>query len=142
ADLLGEEVVAIDGHPIHDVITTLDTIVPRDNDRWVKQVAPYRMRETTIMHALGLLERPDAARLHLRDRVVTVPADDRWPNIWMTFPYPQGWRSYAETLGTPLPLYLRHTGVNYWFTPLPEQRAAYCQFNRVRDDPQEPLAAF
>ena len=145
--LLGARVTAIDGRPVAEVVAGLDPVIPRDNDHWVKQVAPYRMRETVLMHALGLLERPDRARLEVvgvdgARREVTVLADDRWPTIWYAFPYPEGWRSYAETLDAPLPLYLRHTGVNYWFTALPEQRAVYCQFNRVRDDPHEPFEAF
>src|SRR5207344_667074 len=42
----------------------------------------------------------------------------------------------------PVPRYLSHASAAYWFEYLPETKTFYFQFNRVDNDPQEPLAAF
>ena len=40
------------------------------------------------------------------------------------------------------PLYLSNVGSNYWLKSMPAQGPIYMQFNQVRDDPKESLAAF
>ena len=41
-----------------------------------------------------------------------------------------------------IPLYLRRVDANYWLHELPDHSALYFQFNQVRDDESEPIAAF
>ena len=41
-----------------------------------------------------------------------------------------------------MPLYLRNSDTPYWFEYLPAEAVVYFQFNSVRDQPLEPIAAF
>ena len=41
-----------------------------------------------------------------------------------------------------MPLYLRNSDTPYWFEYLPAEAVVYFQFNWVRDQPLEPIAAF
>jgi hypothetical protein len=147
ADLLGAQVTQIASHSVDELFQALDPLTSRDNLQWLKQMIPYQLRALPILHALGLAPDHRQAALTLRDRdgqerTVTLATDESQPDIWNAIPYPAGWIFYPETLPGPLPHYLRNAGSTYWFDYLAESRTVYFQFNRVRDDPEESLAAF
>ena len=144
-ELLGAQVLRFGDSTVTQVIKTLDPLMSRDNDFWPNQVGPYRMRSLPLLHGLGLI--PDARKVNLaikdllgKERVVTVAANGDFPNIWNDFP--KSWVTYAGTLGKPLPLYLKNMTAAYWFEYLPESKVLYFQYNRVRNDGEEPLAKF
>ncbi len=147
AALLGAEVVRIAGHSVDELFRALDPLISRDNVQWLKQITPYRLRELPLLHALGLAPDPRFVDLDVRDRngetrVATLTTDTSHPDIWYANPCPLGWQFFPETLPTPLPHYLKNAGAPYWFAYLTEEQTVYFQFNRVRDDLEEPLADF
>ncbi|HEX7957108.1 MAG TPA: hypothetical protein VF508_09205, partial [Pyrinomonadaceae bacterium] len=114
---------------------------------WVKTAAPYRMRHLPLLHALGLIPDPQKVSLLIRgsdgaERAVTLTTDVTQPNIWNIKPNPPTWVNLPQTLGTPLPLYLKNPAARYWFEYLPDNKTVYFQFNSVRNEPKESLAAF
>jgi len=144
-ELLGARVVRFGDHSVDEVMRALDPVISRDNDIWPSQVGPYRMRSLPLLNALGMS--PDIHKIQLaivspsgEQRTATVEADSNFPDIWNEFP--KSWITYAETLGTPLPLYLKNTNTNYWFEYDAASKVIYFQFNRVINDPNESLAAF
>lgn len=146
-DLLGAQVVKFGGRTVEEVVRAVDEATSRDNAIWIKQVAPYRMRHLPLLHAAGVVPDPQKVSLTLRgadgrERVVTLTTDATQPNIWNVKPHPAGWVGLAQTLAAPLPLYLKNPAAPYWFEYLPESRTVYFQFNSVRNDQREPLAAF
>ncbi len=149
ADLFGAAVTHFDGHALPELVEGLKPTISRDNEQWLKQIVPYRLRELPILHALGLIEQPRQTVLTLRLRAgstlqATLSADlDQASGVlWNAFQVPANWRWLPANLDTPLPHYLKHTGVTYWFESLSDGRTVYAQFNRVRDDPAESLADF
>ena len=145
--LLGVRVMSFDDSSTEAVLAALDPLISRDNEIWVKEMAPYRMRQPSILHALGLIARSESVRITVQGkdgqaRTETVSATPNDADIRDLLPYPAGWCFFPEMLGTPLPLYLRNAGAPYWFEHLPDARLVYFQFNQVRDDPSEPLAPF
>ena len=145
--LLGTRVLGFDDASADDVIAALDPLIPRDNDQWVREMAPYRMRQPQILHALGLIASDESVRLTLegrdgQQRSATVSATPSDPDIRDMLPFPQDWRFFPETLEAPVPLYLKNAGAPYWFEYLRGERLVYFQFNQVRDDLHEGLAAF
>lgn len=149
AGLLGKRVVALDGQPIEAVLAALEPLISRDNDQWVLHQVPFAVRETPVLHALGLLDAPDRASLTLASddgnaETVALAADLDQPThrLYYAFPAPPSWMYLPETLSFPPPLYLRNPWVHYWFEHLPQARAVYFQFNRVREEPLEPFPAF
>jgi hypothetical protein len=55
---------------------------------------------------------------------------------------PKGWKTFYEGLPGQLPIYLKNNYADYWFEYMPETKTVYFQFNRVHNDPQEPLTKF
>ncbi len=144
-ELLGAQVLGIGTHTVDEVNKALDQIISRDNEIWPSQVAPYRMRSLALLKALGLNQETSKISLTIRDangteRAVTVECDSNHPDIWNDFP--STWVTYPQTLGTPLPLYLKNPGANYWFEYLAESKTVYFQYNRIRNDQKESLAIF
>jgi tetratricopeptide (TPR) repeat protein len=149
-DLLGAQLLAMDGRPVEALFEGVKPYVPRDNEgRWTDLQTSLRLRNTGIMRAFGLVDDARNVALRLRGldgkvRTVRIEADPdpAMFDIWNVRPHPPAWVSLAETLPGPMPLYLRDAGKRYWFEYLPAHRTVYFAFNQVRDDPAEPVAAF
>jgi hypothetical protein len=88
----------------------------------------------------------DRVTLSVRDlsgsvRDVIVETDAEEAEIWNKLPVPSSWLTFASTLASPR-LYLQHLDRAQWFEYLPQQKTIYFQFDGVRNDPGETLAAF
>src|SRR5215813_11682874 len=147
-ELLGAEVLRVGNHTIAEVTTALDPLISRDDSEiWVKERVPYMIRSAPLLYGLGLVPKPTEEELTIRDttgktRQVTMAADMTEPNIWNTQPNPSTWINLSQSQTTPQPLYLRKANVPFWFEYMPENRTVYFQFNSVRNDAAESLAAF
>lgn len=146
-DLLGAQVVKFGGRPVNQIVETIHAASSEDNKIWIKQIAPYRMRHLPLLHAAGAIPDPDKVELVLRgtegkERTAVLASDMTQPNIWNVKPNPPEWVNLPQTLGTPVPLYLKNASTPYWFEYLPESKTVYFQFNSVRNGEQESLAAF
>ena len=144
-DLLGAQVLRFGDRTVAEVMQALDPLTSRDNDFWPNQVGPYRMRSLPLLNGLGLIPESTKVALTLKEpggkeRAVTIEADTNFPNIWNDFP--KTWITFASTLNTPLPLYLKNTSAAYWFEYLPESKVVYFQYNVVRNQGAETLAKF
>ncbi len=146
-DLLGSQVLKFGGRSVDEIVKVIQATSSEDNKIWIKQIAPYRMRHLPLLHAAGAIPDANKVELNLRgmdgkERTVTLTTDMTQPNIWNTKPNPPEWVNLPQTLGTPVPLYLKNAGANYWFEYLPDNKTVYFGFNSVRNDEKESLAAF
>jgi hypothetical protein len=144
--LVGAQVLSVDGHPVDEVLAAVEPLISRDNDQQVTWLGPEVLRWTPLIHALGLTADPGQATLTVRfpDQTtgtveVKSVAD---PYTSLTAPRPAGWISLPDTVGAPMPLYLRNSDTPYWFEYLPAEAVVYFQFNGVGDQPLEPIADF
>jgi tetratricopeptide (TPR) repeat protein len=149
ADLLGGQIAAIDGTPIEAIIAAVEPTICRDNDQWPNEILPFRLRETPMLHAMGLLHDARGATLTVVDlagstRNARVDSDFTFPNtpIGRNFPFPDDWSYLAGILPQPKPLYLRDLRSPFWFEHLSEIETVYLQFNSVRDGDDETFQAF
>ncbi|HEV7860722.1 MAG TPA: tetratricopeptide repeat protein [Pyrinomonadaceae bacterium] len=146
-DLLGAQVLRFGDRTVDEVMQALDPLMSRDNEIWPSQVGPYRMRNLSLLNALGLIPDAQKVQLTIRDgegktRAVTLQTDTSEPNIWNTLPNPKTWINLPQTAPGPIPLYLKDMGTNYWFEYLPDSKMVYFQYNKVINGPQESLAQF
>jgi len=146
-DLLGAQVLKFGNRTPDEIVKGLEPIINRDNEIWIKQVAPYRMRNLGLLNALGLVPDVDKVALTLRgidgkEQIVTIAADATQPDIWNVKPNPATWINLPQTLSAPAPLYLKNPAAPYWFEYLPDNKTVYFAFNSVRNDEKESLAAF
>ncbi len=145
--LLGSQVLEIGGHPIQKVIQTLEPIISRDNQYWIKQVAPYFMRDLWLLNGLDLIPDTQKVSLNIRTlegekKLIDLESEAKNVFIWNTLPNPPEWINFPQTLKKHLPLYLKNMGAKYWFQYLPESKTIYFQFNLIRNDEQESFAKF
>lgn len=147
AGLVGAELLAVGGQPVARALATVEPLVSRDNRWWPRHIGPALLRQAPVLHGLGLAPAEGAVFLSLRlpdgqTSELRVEPDSPWQAVGSAGVCPPDWRSLPETLGSPLPLYLRNRAALYWFQHLPEHELVYCQCNNLLDDPAEPLAAF
>ena len=146
-DLLGSQVLKFGGRSVDEIVAAIHSASSEDNKIWIKQIAPYRMRNLPFLHAAGMIPDANKVELNLRgmdgkERAVTLTTDLTQPNIWNTKPNPPEWVNLPQSLGTTVPLYLKNPGAPYWFEYLPDSKTVYFGFNSVRNDQKESLAAF
>jgi hypothetical protein len=148
AALAGKQIVAIEGRQIGEIAEQIVTDLPTDNAQWPGELAPFRMRETNTLHAMGLCAQADRLTLSVMDAAGArsdhlVIADSEFPTaaLGRNFPFPDHWVSPLDHLPQK-PLYLRDLRTPFWYDVLPELDAVYLQINAVRDGDAETLAAF
>jgi tetratricopeptide (TPR) repeat protein len=148
-ELLGAELLRIGDRTVSDLSEALKPIICRDNAQWLKTSIPHRLRETPILHAMGLIPDPERTALTIRDsdgneRVVVVESDSSYRRSMLQrhFFTPGSWLTLPETLESPIALPERNRGLNFWFAPLPAERTIYAQINAIRDHPRQALPEF
>lgn len=146
-DLIGSKVLKFGERSPDEIVNGIEPIINRDNDIWIKQVAPYRMRSLPLLNALGLVRDTEKVSLTVRgldgmESVVSVAVDNTQPDIWNVKPNPATWTNLPQMLASPLPLYLRNPAALYWFEYLRDNKTVYFGFNSIQNDPKESLADF
>jgi tetratricopeptide (TPR) repeat protein len=143
--LLGAQVETIGGRTVEEAVAALAPLIARDNDQQVTLMVPRLLRETAILHGLGLTADLGQVALTVRfpdgtsgeATAAAVPDRFRWDR------HPPGWTRLADTVTErPVPLHLRHRELPYWFEYLPDADLVYFQYNAVADHPAESFAAF
>ena len=140
---VGGRITSIGGVPVAEAVRRISTIISHESERWVLAVAPQLLIRTEVLHALGLSDRIDGARLRLEkdgsSQVLVVDALPAPPEVGFGIPFMQeltdDWVDARDVASTPAPLWLSRPGVTYWFEYLREPRLLYIQFNQHRDDP-------
>lgn len=134
-DLVGAKVLAIDGHPIEDVLAAAPPWLPKDNPMGVLWSGPLLLRFPPFLAAMGFVEDPASVAFTFADRA-GVPREETLT--------PGGGSHPSSRLlpppGDP-PAWLARINENYWLEPRPDLNALYVQYNRVRDD-DETIEAF
>jgi tetratricopeptide (TPR) repeat protein len=146
-NLLGAQVLGMDGHSTERILSAVAPYVSRDNAYWLAAVEPYRLRAIPFLHALGLTAHPDRVSLRVKTldgsvASVVVPVNTDRPDIWNSLPSPSGWINLFDVLPQPSPLYLQRTDEHYWFAFDAPKRLLYFQYNNVIDEKAETLDAF
>lgn len=140
-ELLGAEVLQIGKRPVSEAVAALEPLIPRDNPHGVLERIPFLIRYPILMKALGFDMTQLTLRLRDRSvREVKLAADTSAPDIWRSLP--ANWLRLPDTLGTPVPLYLKNRNLPYWFEYLPDEKLLFFQWNSVRSAREERFDAF
>lgn len=134
AAAIGARVLAINATPIAQAYALARELVARDNEIWVRHVAPKLLTVPEILHALGIADDMERATL-------TIERDGRQATIVLRPVASAAEVDWAGT-GAPVPLWRRDPSRNFWFEYLADEQTLYVQYNRVRDMEGETVAAF
>jgi tetratricopeptide (TPR) repeat protein len=138
-DLVGAEVLRINGHSVSEVLKALDQYVAQDNSQGLLWRAPEYLRMPSVLNGLGLIPDEKVLPLTIKDvagkeRDVTFPADSGDPE--------KTWISVRRDAAEAVPLYLKNVRKAYWFEYLPADKLVYFQYNSVTDEGNETFEKF
>lgn len=134
--LVGARVVAIEGHPVEEVLAALPAWIPRDNPMGVLWTGPLALRYSIFLHAMGFAGDPASVTF------TVVGRDGARRDVALE---PGGGPHYSGHLVPPPgdpPGWLARMDENYWLEPRPDLDAVYVQFNQVREAGDESIEAF
>jgi hypothetical protein len=127
ADLVGAKVLRIGRVSTDEAIAAAGSIIPHENDWWVRAWAPFWLMSPEMMDGLGLVR--DAEHLPLViertgrvDTVVIAPAG-RFRE--QHGPAPFDMSRWLTMRGSVVPLWEQHPGEPFWWVYLPETRTLY-----------------
>lgn len=127
AGLVGARVLSIGRVSAAEAMSAAGTIIPHENEWWVRAWAPFWLMSPEMLDGLGLVANPERLPLVVErsggvDTVIVVPAgrfrEDHGPasidmSQWLTM------------RGNVVPLWEQHPGEPFWWVYLPETRALY-----------------
>lgn len=138
--LIGMRVESIGGRNVSELLAAVDVLVARDHrsNHWG---GLDQLTRPELLHALGLVDRPDSVRFALSDR--------DGGQVTRTLGLSPGYSAPRKLLAPALPglpaapLYLSRPDDYYWFERLAGTSTAYVQFNQVINKPGgESIAEF
>ncbi|MFN2397495.1 MAG: amidohydrolase family protein [Gemmatimonadaceae bacterium] len=146
ADLVGGRVKRVGEHDIDRVLVKIDSLIGKDHVIGARANFGRFLRYPQVSNGLRLISNGDTLPLTVQsvagtERHVTVPARPTGQGYARFYGKPNWVQAHVRAAGE-IPLYLRDRHKMYWFTILPAERAAYFQFNRVRNDGDESLETF
>jgi len=135
AQALSAKLVRVGGVPIDQVMQSLATIIPHDNDQWLQYMSQLYLTGQQILQGLDIA--PAGATTPLAFR--TLAGEEFTLNV--------GTSDTASVLAPspsdgPVPDYLANPNAYYWVEYLPEERLVYFKYNICGDDPTNPFAGF
>jgi hypothetical protein len=139
ARVVGARVAAIGETPIRAAYERARELIARDNEIWVKHVAPSLLAIPEVLHSLGIIADMERAPLELvlpngeRATIELAPCATNDQSDWL---------DAAEPADAPLPLWVRAPENKHWFAYLRDTNTLYVQYNAVRDKPEETVAEF
>jgi hypothetical protein len=131
ADLLGARIVAIDDRPIADVIASVRTVFPHENDAWLRHLLPSYVVQAEVLRSLRIADDAQSARFTF-ERADGARFDRTLEAETAT----------ATWVEPPAPLSRTRADAAYWAELLPRHGALYVKYNQCGNDPAKPFAAF
>ena len=156
---LGSRVTAVNGQPIENVLTTIESVVSSDNRFGRRYGALNGISFARVLSGLRIIDNTDEtelslilpngnpAKLALPSMHDDSPIEYGWSNRLDIGPTKDEYISPSNKLGEMMPLFLKNQGKKikyYWFEHLVNDRTIYFQFNQVMDQPgnDETFAQF
>lgn len=133
--LLGARLLAVDGHPIAQVVARVGTTVDAEEPQLLSNSVTGALDDLRLLHSLGLTASATTAlltvktRAGVREKVRLTATGSRYDN-WPYFLVDQ----QPGLAHVPLPLYRQEAGRPYWLRVLPAQRAVYLKYNQCLPD--------
>lgn len=137
-DILYGKIAALGNKPIEDVVATLSTVIPHENEAQVKNKIPNFLTDTLILHGMKLIPSQEKASLTVRTpsgRTVTL---DMKP---LSFSSKPEWLVDTSDESN-APLYLKNRRSFYWYEFLPDSKTLFFKYNACQNMKGQPFSDF
>jgi len=138
AQAVDARVVAIGDTQVAQAYARVRQLISRDNEVWVKHVAPGLLVIPEVLHSLELIQDMERAPITVVKSTGEHATIELRPCVQNA---PVQWIDAAQS-EAPAPLWLRAPENKFWFTYLRDTNTLYVQYNSVRDKPEETIAEF
>lgn len=136
---LGARLVEIGDRAVDDAVRIVGEVISRDNDAWLRHVAPQYLVTAEILHALGISPDPTKVTYTLAG------PDGVWFKITLEAvpvqPRPQ-FTSIKRDFQLSQHLYSKNWEQHYWYEYLEDTHIVYVSYKRCRDMPSLPARKF
>jgi hypothetical protein len=137
-DTLGARLVKVGNTPLDQVLETLKPYISDENEMNFRSDAPMLLVTADVLRAIGLV--PDAQQVDMTFETADGSQFTRTLS-------PVGSQEYRQGISNQMtrdekPMYLRDTGINYWFDYLPETQTLYFQYNTCAQSPDLSMNKF
>lgn len=133
--LLGGRVLQVGEHDQAAVMEMIAPVVSRDNEAWLRAIAPNYLAIPEILHAQRIVPDPEMVRLRVLKPDGTT-AEASLPALT------QGREgAFTDASTAPSPLYRQRNEENYWFT-WASPDILYLQYNRCQNAASDPMSSF
>ncbi len=132
-DLLGRRVLAIGGVPTAEAYERVIPLIGRDNEYEYLRSAPTYLMFPEILDALEITAGVAEVELTLAG-----PEGASTVTLRPLVAAASEWVNAREAAGSEPPLYLQRPGRWYWYEYLEDSRTLFLQYDRCRNQPDEP----
>jgi hypothetical protein len=137
-DLVGRELIAVNGHAMDDVLAALEPLIPRDGPATVPSFRQIYFPRTSVLNGLGLIEE-GSVPLTVRDDAGEETTVEVEPVSFTQYSGLVGQTGVGlSPNGT---LYLRDPDDIFWWEELPESGTFYVRYRQIGDIGSDELAA-
>jgi tetratricopeptide (TPR) repeat protein len=147
--VLGAKIISLGNMSARDAFLRVSETVARDNEMTLKDRVPYYLAIPELLFGLGITDNPQKASMVVEKRGERFTMDlDAvvMPDLGYAVPilaaFSSDWLDDRAQDSSAAPLWLLNTTRNYWMQFIPQSNTLYVQYNRCREDPNEPMAAF
>jgi hypothetical protein len=136
--VLYQKLVAVDGHPVAEVVKSFGEILSHENDAQLKSSIPQALASAESLHGLRLVGEPGKAVFSFEDDA------GRSTDVAMTSLALGAAPAWAVDTrdASAWPLTMRDRQKAYWFTALAESKTVYVKYNSCREMKDRPFAVF
>lgn len=136
--ILYGKITAIGGKPIKDIIDSLATIIPHENEAQVKNMIPNLLTDTLILHGMKLILSQNTVSLTVLTTSGTTVTLDMKP---LSFSSKPEW--LVDTSDeSDAPLYLKKRRLFYWYKILPDSQTLFFKYNSCKNIKGQPFGDF
>ena len=127
ADLVGARVLRIGRVSADEAITAAGSIIPHENEWWIRAWAPFWLTNPEMLDGLGLVTDPERLPLVVqrKGRTDTVDIPPAGRVRAEHGPAPVDMSRWLTMRGNVVPLWEQHPGEPFWWAYLPETRTLY-----------------
>lgn len=136
ADVLGCKLTAVEGMAVDQVVDRVKSVVPHENDWWLREQLPNYVIAAKVLKSLGII--PDSGRA----RLTFVDAQGQAHDVTMTAKTLSAvgkWSLLFAPAPDQVPLRHQERGKNYWHRWLPDHRQLYICYRACTSVPAAPI---